>query len=199
MLRKTTRKHLRDMLHAEKDDLAKSMVKDMLSGVKGTAAAAGLVTLQPAKKKKLRYTFNTALREQRLQTEVEDETDDEEEEEEVMRVDAAPVDESAVEEIDLSEQVEQAGMKKHPSKPLPKRGMSASYYDWQNKALAQPNSSGMFDPGFDGRLGNRGKQKMRPKGKTTKHQALGSHSGIFDRLDREAIGKASQGRRQVGR
>lgn len=184
------------MLHAEKDELAKSMVKDMLSGVKGAAAAAGLVTLEPAKQKKLRYTFNSELREQRLQTEVEDETDDEQEEEDVMRVDAAPVDESAVEEVDLSEHVEQAGMKKHPSKPIGKRGMSASYYEWENKALAQPNSSGMFDPGFDGRLGNRGKQKMKPKGKTTQHRAVGSHSGIFDRLDREATGKKSEGRRQ---
>ena len=50
-------------------------VKAILSGANG--ASEDLVTTEPIKKKKLRYTFNTKLRESRLQHQIEDETDEE--------------------------------------------------------------------------------------------------------------------------
>ncbi len=168
--------------------MGKEYVKDLLSGVNG--AGAGLVTEAPAKKKKLRYTFNTALRQKRLEDEVEDETDDEEEGgEELMEVRAEA--EEGYSEIRVTGggpdgAAEQAGRTKHPDKPMGKRGMSASYYDWQNKDLAQPHASGMYDSSFDGQLGLRGRQTSKRKaGKTTKHFAVGSHHGIFERLARE--------------
>lgn len=55
-------------------------LKQILAGAGG--ASASLVTLEPKKKKKLRYTFNTGFRQHRLDEGLEDETDDEAEDDE---------------------------------------------------------------------------------------------------------------------
>jgi hypothetical protein len=133
---------------ATMDDL-----RGMLSGVGG--ASASLVTTAPTHKKKLRHSFNTGLREQRLKEGLEDETDDEAVEEEAKaarrRAAGAGAGSSvgagagAGDDEDGEERVEMSGMLKAPDKPLPKRQMTTQYYEWQSKDLVNPNAPGVFD------------------------------------------------------
>lgn len=94
------------------------------------AAAEGALIFRGAapiaKVKKLRYTFNAALREARLREDLEDLTDDEEdqllgivpEQETPGEVTTGMDDDAEVVVVDVAEE---AGVKKSSSKPLPKR------------------------------------------------------------------------------
>lgn len=166
-------------------DADEGMLRSLLGGVNG--AGAHLVSTAPAHTKKMRFTFNQPLRDVRLEADLEDLTDDEAEEAEAGGMDAdAPAGEVLT--VDVPEE---SGMKKAARKPLPKRGMSSFYYAWQNTDLAQPNTPGMFDASFDGRMGLRPKQH-RKKGKTTMHHAADSNHSVFARLGKEEKAKSTR-------
>ena len=80
--------------------------------------------------KKLRYTFNSAFREQRLANQLEDETDDEED---VLLGRVAPAAGAASAEMDDEEDsgpdIQESGVTKGPGKPLPKRELTSKYSD----------------------------------------------------------------------
>lgn len=85
-MRKTVRATMRALLKSggagvAPGGLTEGVLREMISGAvpagSSGASAAALVTLEPRQRRKLPYTFNAALREQRLAQAVEDDTDDE--------------------------------------------------------------------------------------------------------------------------
>ena len=105
------------------------------SGASARKIAAGISAdiirgaAPPKKLKKLRYSFNSTLRETRLAEDLEDLTDDEEEQllgiveedEELSRPIGRPETEVIHEDDETGEMVEESGMKKASNKPLPKK------------------------------------------------------------------------------
>lgn len=129
-------------------------IKTVFSGVRGESAK--LVTLEPVKTKKLRYTFNHDFREKRIATGLEDMTDDEDSEEELYIPTGAETagtgiiiedkrDPNHIVLGDDDQVIEGAAMTKAPTKPVGKQEMSSLYYEWQKKDLAQPNNPGFYD------------------------------------------------------
>jgi hypothetical protein len=159
MLRKTTRQMMKNLV--QQPGVSVEDVAALLSGAGG--ASAKLVTLEPLKRKKMRYTFNTNLRQKRIADDLEDETDDEALEEEEKRAKAsgaragagagAGAGSASMEDDDdgedgageYEEKAQRSGMYKNPDKPLPKREMTTEYYKWQNHDLANPGVPGLFD------------------------------------------------------
>jgi len=181
--------------HAESADAA---ARALLGGVAG--ASARLVTAAPGRKRALRYTFNASLRAARLGAGLEDETDDEAADDRAGSglvgdegATGAHVTADVVEsfgavtedaETDSARLVEEAGMKKAPGKPVPKRGMGPRFREWADKDLSQPLTAGLFAPAFDGRRALR-PATARVPGRTTLHASVGGGGSVFARLARE--------------
>jgi hypothetical protein len=150
-MRKTTRRTLKSLSEQSGGQASLEDLRSLLTGTgAGSKTAAALVTMEPVLKKKLRYTFNTEVRKQRLADDLEDETDDE-------ALDAAETaaaakkraDEEAAEEDEdaapAPHRIEQSGMKKNPEKPLPKREMTTQHYEWAVRDEMNPNAAGAYD------------------------------------------------------
>jgi hypothetical protein len=182
----------------------------LLGGAGG--ASAHMVTLAPTHRRKLPYTFSTALREQRLAAGLEDDTDDEaveagavNEKGEPLRGEPVPTGaaslsaqgaaaaaaaaggaaggEDGMAEGGEAEELRRllgggapqlSGRKMAGNKPVGKRDMSASYYDWQNKDLVQPAVPGFF---YEELPKGKGKLKRDARGGKYKHVKKGG--GIF--------------------
>jgi hypothetical protein len=125
----------------------------------------------PLKLKKLRYTFNTSLREARLKEDLEDLTDDEED----LRLGvlpSVPGDESSGEVMDGEDVVvvdvmEEAGVKKSSSKPLAKRDNTGrdQYEKFYGRNAGTSEHPGLYegDPAF---LNPRRAESHRKRGLT---------------------------------
>ena len=160
-LRKTTRGTLRALVA---DGASESAMRDMLAGAGG--ASAHQVTLEPRIKRKLPYTFNQALRESRIRGGVEDETDDEaenvgarNERGDLLRGEPTPTGaatagmdpvislpsagSAAAGETD--ERAQWGAVLRAFDKPLGKREMSASAYDWAVKDVVNPVVAGFYE------------------------------------------------------
>jgi hypothetical protein len=112
-LRKTIRR-MRKAVSGECTEVASSVGTPSLDCIRGGDA--------PVKLKKLRYTFNTALREARLKEDLEDLTDDEED----LLLGVLPganslADIVAEDDVIVIDVMEESGVRKSSSKPLPKR------------------------------------------------------------------------------
>jgi hypothetical protein len=127
-------------------------LKEILSGVGGANKAQ--ITLEPIKRKKLRYTFNFDYRKSRQDNDLEDETDDEAtneaikklEEEEEEENDEEGVESSKNDAIDKEDEVIQAAVTKGAGKPLNKLNMTSRHGEWKQRDLAQPNlAAGMYE------------------------------------------------------
>ena len=127
-------------------------LKEILSGVGGANKAQ--ITLEPIKRKKLRYTFNFDYRKSRQDNDLEDETDDEAtneaikklEEEEEEENDEEGVESSKNDGIDKEDEVIQAAVTKGAGKPLNKLNMTSRHGEWKQRDLAQPNlAAGMYE------------------------------------------------------
>jgi hypothetical protein len=127
-------------------------LKEILSGVGGANKAQ--ITLEPIKRKKLRYTFNFEYRKSRQDNDLEDETDDEAtneaikklEEEEEEENDEEGVESSKNDAIDKEDEVIQAAVTKGAGKPLNKLNMTSRHGEWKQRDLAQPNlAAGMYE------------------------------------------------------
>lgn len=174
LLRQATRGILKTMLknktalalgtNEEQADAAASMLdetsrveklKEILSGVGGANKAQ--ITLEPLKRKKLRYTFNHDYRKSRQDADLEDETDDEATNEEIKKIEEEEeeknhnedeengdgVDKVVVEGVD---EVIQAAVTKGAGKPLNKLNMTSRHGEWKQRDLAQPNlAAGMYE------------------------------------------------------
>ena len=140
--------------------LAKSIPIDIIRG-----------SAPPKKVKKLRYTFNTGLREARLDADLEDLTDDEEEQrlgiveedEEFERPVAAPQSEVIHADEETGEVVEEAGMKKASDKPLPKK------LNHITEERYRDGSIGLYDS--DPALHNAKREKSHRRGEKKKSRA----------------------------
>ena len=127
-------------------------LKEILSGVGGANKAQ--ITLEPIKRKKLRYTFNFDYRKSRQDNDLEDETDDEatneaikkleeEEEEENDKEGVGSINDDA---IDKEDEIIQAAVTKGAGKPLNKLNMTSRHGEWKQRDLAQPNlAAGMYE------------------------------------------------------
>lgn len=125
-LRKTMRR-LQKVVAGDAPLPTDALSGSVIAAVGGSSVIRGAEPVQRVKK--LRYTFNTALREARLKDDLEDLTDDEED----LRLGVVPkpegsadADEGGMAEDDDAEVVvvdvaEEAGVRKSSSKPLPKR------------------------------------------------------------------------------
>ena len=127
-------------------------LKEILSGVGGANKAQ--ITLEPLKKKKLRYTFNHDYRKSRQDADLEDETDDEAtneaikklEEEEEEEQDNGEDEENGADKVVVEDEVIQAAVTKGAGKPLNKLNMTSRHGEWKQRDLAQPNlAAGMYE------------------------------------------------------
>lgn len=175
----------------------------LLGGVAG--ASARLVTAAPARKRALRYTFNSTLREARMGAGLEDETDDEAVADGAVAVGGGYAEQGVDSSANADDvmgggggggggagaqptettAIEEAGRKKAPGKPVPKRGMGPRFREWEDKDAAQPLTAGLFVSAFDGRRALRPATARAP-GRTTLHTAVGGGGDVFARLAKEA-------------
>jgi len=131
-------------------------LKEILSGVGGANKAQ--ITLEPIKRKKLRYTFNHDYRKSRQDADLEDETDDEatneaikkleeeEEEEENEEGDEEGGSRKNAAVVHADDEIIQAAVTKGAGKPLNKLNMTSRHGEWKQRDLAQPNlAAGMYE------------------------------------------------------
>jgi hypothetical protein len=170
-LRKTTRGNLKTLLASSAlvGDASEADVRAVLGGAGG--ASAHLVTLAPRARRALPYSFNAELRAARRAGDIEDETDDDAEDVaagarnergDLLHAEPVPTGAKTFGTAPIfaglaggdaggggggggDDAPQPAAATRAFDKPVGKREMSASYYDWQKIDEVNPHVAGFYD------------------------------------------------------